>query len=145
MKETVLYKQRETLGRSNFRSRQPHWPSRQSNLGRLTKIAKTKGLSLFVFLLIPILLFLLSCGGDEFNDGEDYGDILSTPEGLVLTEEEHEIGWGRSDCTVCHNLENIHLADSSEIGIDIESIHDQVLEEGVSGCSACHGDNGVEE
>lgn len=91
-----------------------------------------------------VFCLFLSCGNDAFNNGEDYGDILSTPGGLVLTEGEHEIGWGRSDCTVCHNLENIHLTDRSSIGIDIEAIHDRALAEGVSGCSACHGANGAD-
>lgn len=99
-----------------------------------------------IFNLTAIGLFVLaiSCGGSQFHDGEDYGDILGSPDGLILTEEEHEIGWGHADCDMCHNLENIHLVDRSGLGIDIEAIYDQVLEDGIEGCSTCHGDNGVD-
>lgn len=86
---------------------------------------------------------LLSCGSPEFNEGEDYGNLLDSPEGLTLTEEEHEIGWGNSECTICHNLENIHLVNRTDIPIDIEAIHEQAIEDGIAGCVDCHGANGV--
>lgn len=89
------------------------------------------------------LVFLLSCGSSELDQGEDYGNILESPEGLILTEEEHPGGWGRADCNTCHNLDNIHLENRTDISIDIEAIHDQALEEGNSGCPDCHGANGI--
>lgn len=97
----------------------------------------------FTFLpaLFALALFL-SCG-EGVENGEDYGDLLDSPEGLTLTEEEHEIGWGRSDCTTCHNLENIHLVNHTSLPIDIDSVHDQALEEGEAGCADCHGTNDV--
>ncbi|MDO8519153.1 MAG: hypothetical protein Q7T11_03200 [Deltaproteobacteria bacterium] len=90
-----------------------------------------------------LLVALLSCGSAETDNGEDYGDLLASPEGLTLTEGEHEIGWGRSDCTTCHNLENIHLENRTSVPIDIEAVHDEALQEGEEGCNSCHGDNGV--
>ncbi|MBI2082162.1 MAG: hypothetical protein HYT76_01200 [Deltaproteobacteria bacterium] len=88
------------------------------------------------------LLFFISCGS-VVNQGENYGNLLDSPEGLALTESEHEIGWGRSDCTTCHNLDNIHLIDRTGGLVDIEVVHDHALQEGVSGCAACHGTNGA--
>jgi hypothetical protein len=90
-----------------------------------------------------LLLASISCGSAELDTGEDYGNILESPEGLILTEEEHTGGWGRVDCNTCHNLDNIHLENRTDIDIDIEAIHDQAVEEGNGGCSACHGSNGT--
>lgn len=91
---------------------------------------------------LACLACLVSCGA-ELNEGESYGNILDTPEGLILIEGEHEIGWGRSECTICHNLDNIHLVNRSTLPIDVDAIHDQTIEDGEPGCPACHGDNGV--
>lgn len=90
-----------------------------------------------------VSLILYSCGGSEFNGGEDYGNILETPGGLTLTEEEHPAGWGRSDCTSCHNLGNIHLVDRTGLNINIDQIHNDAIQDGISGCANCHGGNGV--
>ncbi|OGQ05819.1 MAG: hypothetical protein A3F82_06230 [Deltaproteobacteria bacterium RIFCSPLOWO2_12_FULL_44_12] len=98
------------------------------------------------YLALPILLisvgFLTSCGGAALNEGENYGNILNTSQGLTLTQAEHQIGWGQSECTICHNLENIHLVDRTGI-TDIKAVHNQALSEGISGCAACHGTNGA--
>lgn len=93
--------------------------------------------------LLGLVVAISSCGESTFNDGEDFGDLLDTPDGLVLTEEEHIGGWGRADCTACHNLENIHLVNRSDIPIDIEAVHEEALEEGIDSCADCHGTNGV--
>lgn len=99
------------------------------------------GKQLFLF----VCLFLVSCGGSTFSDGEDYGNLLDSEAGLILTEEEHVGGWGRADCTTCHNLENIHLVNRTGIPIDVDAIREETLEEGVSSCPDCHGLNGLEE
>ncbi len=96
----------------------------------------------FIFLIL--FATMQGCGTGGFNGGEDYGDLLDTPDGLVLIEEEHIPGWGRSDCNMCHNLENIHLVDRiADVVIDIQAIHDLALEGGNAVCAGCHGTNGV--
>ncbi len=96
-----------------------------------------------ILCIAALSLAAVNCGSAT-NQGEDYGDILATESGLVLVESEHTYGWGRSDCLVCHNLENIHLVDNSGLGIDVDAIHEQTLEEGEDSCFTCHGTNGVE-
>ncbi len=96
-----------------------------------------------LFVSCSLWCLLSGCGGTVTDGGEDYGNLLDSPEGLVLTEDEHDVGWGHSECTMCHNLENIHLVNRTEIAIDIEAIHEQALEEGLAVCSDCHGTNGV--
>ena len=93
--------------------------------------------------LLLLVLLLPGCGGTPLDQGEDYGNILSTPSGLVLTQAEHAPGWGIAECTMCHNLNNIHLVNRSGIAIDIDAIHNQALSDGISGCAACHGTNGL--
>lgn len=93
----------------------------------------------FFFIL---LLLGIACGEAPLDEGENYGNLLESPEGLILTQEEHTTGWGHAECTTCHNLENIHLVDRTGLSLDIEAIHDQALEEGISSCSSCHGSNG---
>ena len=93
--------------------------------------------------LIGFVMSLSSCGGSTLDEGEDYGNLLETEEQLILTETEHPGGWGRAECTLCHNLTNIHLVDRTGINIDIATIHNRALAEGIAGCAACHGTNGV--
>ncbi|MDP2600908.1 MAG: hypothetical protein Q8P84_09300 [Deltaproteobacteria bacterium] len=95
-----------------------------------------------IFFLFGFLV-LSGCGGDAFNEGEDYGNLLDTPGGLTLNQSEHPLGWGDANCTICHNLENIHLVNRTGTSIDIVAIHDRAISEGISGCAACHGNNGV--
>lgn len=94
-------------------------------------------------LLLPAWAGLSSCNQSATNDGEDFGNLLTSPQGLLLTEEEHPEGWGRAECTLCHNLENIHLENRTGLPIDIQAIYQQALEEGLSSCASCHGTNGV--
>lgn len=96
-----------------------------------------------IFVFLALGQIAMGCGGAAVNGGEDYGNILNSPDGLTLTQGEHEIGWGNSQCTLCHNLENIHLVDRSGIGIDVDAIHEQALEDGIGGCAVCHGTNGT--
>ena len=87
-------------------------------------------------------LFLTSCGNST-STGEDYGDLMASPSGLVLTQDEHEYGWNRSDCTACHQLYNIHISES-ESDFDMAAVRSQVEEEGITSCPTCHGTNGAE-
>lgn len=96
-----------------------------------------------LFLSLALLAPLAGCGGTPTDEGENYQNILTTEAGLILTEGEHPGGWGRAECTICHNLQNIHLVNRTGIAIDIESIHNQAIDGGVAVCASCHGTNGV--
>lgn len=85
---------------------------------------------------------LTACGGTATNGGEDYGDLLDTPGGLSLNQAKHSIGWSKSECTLCHNLDNIHLVDRTGV-TDIVTVHNNAIRDGITGCAACHGTNGV--
>lgn len=98
---------------------------------------------LHVPLLVLCLWILPSCGADTTDTGEHYGDLLDSPDNLVLTEDEHVYGWGRDDCFFCHNINNIHLVNNTDIEIDVEAIQETTKEDGEASCSTCHGDNGL--
>jgi hypothetical protein len=94
------------------------------------------------------VVFFSSCG-NETTTGEDYGDLMQSPSGLVLTESEHQYGWGKSDCTSCHNLNNIHLNQDAN-GLDdsglnyMPDVRSIVSNGGISSCITCHLANGVQ-
>ena len=100
------------------------------------------------FLIVSSILALfasalIGCGNEEALNGEDYGNLLISPSGLTLTQSEHEVGWGKSQCDTCHNFNNIHLEDNTGLGVDVEAIREQVFTEGLSSCASCHGANGT--
>lgn len=84
-----------------------------------------------------LLLALLACGDERCPDG----DLLGSPGGLALTEEEHPTGWGNADCTSCHALAAIHRTSCSE-GVDLAEVRAVVDAEGEASCESCHGGNG---
>lgn len=87
---------------------------------------------------------LVGCGEDATPQGEDYGNLLQSPAGLLLVEEEHPSGWGRKDCFFCHLAFKLHLVNRTGIpDLDLASIRLIVRNQGESSCAACHGDNGV--
>lgn len=96
----------------------------------------------FTRFLIFAAVFISACG-DMNNTGENYGNILASPSGITLTEETHKGGWGRTDCLMCHNVNNIHLVDRSGTGIDVAAIRQQTFDEGEASCRGCHGTNGA--
>ncbi len=94
--------------------------------------------------LILICFAFLGCvGGDD--EGQNFGNIFDTEEGLILTQEEHPGGWGREDCLTCHPFSEIHQVDRTGQGTSLEPVREFVLEEGIESCVICHGDNGVGE
>lgn len=93
-----------------------------------------------LFLAIP---FCIACGSTADDTGENFGNVLDSPSGLTLTEAEHVYGWGRSDCLMCHNTNNIHQEDRTGGGTDVEAIETETQEQGESICVTCHGDNGA--
>jgi hypothetical protein len=97
-------------------------------------------------LLLGILLILSVAGCvSEDNQGQGFGNILDSPEGLIVTEGEHPDGWGRSDCFACHPIADIHQVDRTNGLLPLEAIQMLVLDEGLAACPICHGDNGVGE
>lgn len=98
-------------------------------------------------LLFPALLALIAgCGTDGSQEGEDYGNLLESPGGLLVLEEEHPDGWGRPDCFVCHENRNIHNVNRTGLPddvIDLPNVRAIVATQGEASCALCHGDNGV--
>lgn len=93
-------------------------------------------------LLILFFLGLLGCGSG--NDSQDLGNIFDSSEGLVLTQQEHPDGWGRSDCFGCHPETVIHQENRTGQGeLPLADIRALVNKEGLNACPICHGDNGV--
>ena len=86
------------------------------------------------------------CGSDGPQDGENYGNLLASPAGLVLVEEEHETGWTRPECFTCHEIRNMHTVNRTGVeDLDLAAIRDAVQAQGEAICSGCHGANGVEQ
>lgn len=102
------------------------------------------------------LALLLGCGDHASPGGENYGNLLASPAGLVVVESEHPSGWGRSDCFLCHQVANMHiknrtnLPDCDEVTgdepcIDLADIQSIIRDFGEDSCTLCHGENGVDE
>jgi hypothetical protein len=95
--------------------------------------------------LLAILLILSVAGCvSEDNQGQGFGNILDSPDGLIVTEEEHPDGWGRSDCFACHPVADIHQVDRTDGLLPLDEIQALVEEDGLAACPICHGDNGVD-
>jgi hypothetical protein len=93
--------------------------------------------------LLAVACLLIGCGDDARLTGEDYGDLLASPSGLTLTPSEHLSGWGKTDCSLCHNFNNIHLVDRTGTGINMTTIQNTVFAGANSSCATCHGTNGA--
>jgi hypothetical protein len=104
--------------------------------------------------IAALSMLLAACGSDGANDSENYGNILNSPAGLILVEEEHQTGYGRPDCLVCHNTNNIHTVNRTGLPscdevtppascIDLDEVQAIVSDGGQSSCALCHGTNGV--
>ena len=59
-------------------------------------------------ILFGVLFFLAACGDNAEPSSENYGNLLASPGGLIVLEEEHPTGWMRPDCFSCHNVLNMH-------------------------------------
>jgi len=99
---------------------------------------------------------LAACGNGGSQEGEDYGNLLASPGGLIVLEEEHPTGWGRPDCQTCHEVRNSHtvnrtgLANCEDVPsgtdcIDLNAIQSIIRQQGEQSCPLCHGDNGVQQ
>ena len=89
---------------------------------------------------------LTACGKGPDVQSENYGNLLASPGGLVVLEEEHPSGWGRPDCFGCHNVNNIHQVNRTGLPddeVDLAGVRAIVQNQGLGSCAQCHGDNGV--
>ena len=96
--------------------------------------------------LLAVVACAAACGSDAAPQSENYGNLLASPGGLVVLEEEHPTGWMRSDCFGCHNVNNIHQVNRTGLPddeVDLAGVRAIVQNEGESSCMMCHGSNGV--
>jgi hypothetical protein len=99
---------------------------------------------LFLLFFLTVLASCSDVRGQE-PQYEDYGDIFERNGGsFVLKRDLHELGWGKTECFLCHNINNIHKVERvAALKIDLKAIDDQVAKEGLNSCVDCHGNNGV--
>ena len=76
---------------------------------------------------------------------QDYGPLAGSPQGVLLTQEEHPSGWRRRQCVSCHPVRAIHCDDESAFltGWDMGWVRGVVEHRGEASCILCHGDNGT--
>lgn len=93
-----------------------------------------------------LALFLAACGAPGPCEG--VRDLATSPDGLRLAQEEHQAGWGQTDCFQCHQAWALHreacssFADTGQ-AVDLAEIAEQVDPRDSSSCVPCHGANGV--
>ncbi|HXQ20571.1 MAG TPA: hypothetical protein VN812_02775 [Candidatus Acidoferrales bacterium] len=103
-----------------------------------------------------LLVTIAACGSSGAPQSEDYGNLLDSPDGLVLVESEHPTGWGRPDCFACHEIRNIHTVNRTGLPdcaptppatpvacVDLAQVRSIVAAQGQASCTLCHGWNGV--
>lgn len=90
--------------------------------------------------MIFLVLSLFGCGSDE-DPCAGKRDLLSSPRGLELTQEEHPIGWEHTECFQCHQAWKVHTDDCLDgVAVDGAAIQAETTDD----CAACHGWNGVD-
>lgn len=95
-----------------------------------------------------LLLVAVGCGSNGGVTSENYGNLLASPDGLILVEEEHPTGWGRPECFACHEIRNIHTVNRTGLPddvVDLASVRAIVRNQGEASCPQCHGNNGVSQ
>jgi hypothetical protein len=95
---------------------------------------------------LTLLACLVGCGSDADPQSENYGNLLASPGGLVVLEEEHPTGWTRPDCFGCHDVDNMHQVNRTGLPddeVDLPGIRAIIQNQGESSCMLCHGNNGV--
>lgn len=120
-----------------------------------TPIRSRTGRAAVAALLAAALL--AACGDNAEPMSENYGNLLNSPGGLLVLEEEHPTGWQRPDCLACHNVLNMHTVNRTGLPscnalpqppdtgcIDLLEIQQIIDNEGPDSCMMCHGDNGVQ-
>ncbi len=100
--------------------------------------------ALAVLLLVAVPL--AGCGSSSGPQSEDYGNLLASPGGLIVLQEEHPSGWMRPDCFGCHAVQNMHQVNRTglpDAQVDLPGIRAIIENQGEASCPLCHGDNGV--
>ena len=113
---------------------------------RATRLMKNRRRCLGAIASLLFLCVAAGCGSDAGPQSEDYGNLLASPGGLVVLEEEHPTGWMRADCFGCHNVNNIHQINRTGLPddeVDLPNVRAIVQSGGEASCMMCHGDNGV--
>ena len=77
------------------------------------------------------------------DDACPRGSMLDSQEGLIVTKQEHPLGWGLAQCGACHVHTRLHRTQCTP-GVDLASIRETVDSEGDSSCVNCHGTNGIQ-
>lgn len=97
-------------------------------------------------ILGSFLLVVAGCGSNGGVTSENYGNLLASPDELVLVQAEHPTGWTRPDCFACHEVRNIHTVNRTGLPddvIDLPGVRAIVATGGEGSCQQCHGTNGV--
>lgn len=89
--------------------------------------------------MVSLLAILLACAVD---DPCPPTAMIDGDQGLVVTQDEHGLGWAETDCWQCHQQQTLHRTGCTP-DVDLEAIQARVEAEGLASCAACHGDNGV--
>ncbi len=98
---------------------------------------------LWVGCAVVAVVAIGGCGRGN-DDGQDFGNLIASAQGTQLTRAEHPTGWGRSECFLCHPVDEIHHVDRSGTGtVPLDDIRRLVDREGLASCHLCHGDNGL--
>ncbi len=109
-----------------------------------------------VIVALLVGLALASCGDSSRPTSEDYGNLLDSPGGLIVLEEEHPTGWQRAECLSCHNVLKMHTVNRTGLPdcntlpdppstacIDLGEIQEIIDNQPRDSCAQCHGTNGV--
>lgn len=96
---------------------------------------------------VLIAFAIAACGSGGSPQSANYGNLLASPGGLIVLEEEHPAGWGRSDCFGCHDVKNMHQVNRTGLPddqVDLPGINAIIANQGEQSCMLCHGTNGVQ-
>lgn len=97
--------------------------------------------------LTAMAVLAMGCGSDGTPESENYGNLLASPGGLFVLQEEHPSGWGRAECFACHEVRNLHVENRTGLPdeeIDLPNVRAIIRNQGEASCALCHGDNGVQ-
>ena len=97
--------------------------------------------------LLLTSLITLGCSDEEqlSPPKEDHGDIfINNNLTFAVSQKTHPTGWGKANCLVCHNVNNIHKVDRiSALSINLPRIERTIDAQGLKSCTNCHGSNGT--